>query len=104
MTYLLNIAYKVANAELLHNLSFTKSNQLTDHDCDNFFKIIFTLDPYWASYPAVQGRKQKPVGRAKGRTESGVHTRTECCKSVFQSSSCELLSQILRNLLLVVVT
>ena len=50
------------------------------------------------------GRKQKPVGRAKGRTESGVHTRTECCKSVFQSSSCELLSQILRNLLLVVVT
>ena len=50
------------------------------------------------------GRKQKPVGRAKGRTESGVHTGTECCKSVFQSSSCELLSQILRNLLLVVVT
>ena len=50
------------------------------------------------------GRKQKPVGRAKGRTESGVHTRTECCKSVCQSSSCELLSQILRNLLLVVVT
>ena len=84
MTYLLNIAYKVANAELLHNLSFTKSNQFTDHDCDHSFKFIFTLD--------------------KGRTESGVHTRTECCKSVFQSSSCELLSQILRNLLLVVVT
>ena len=56
------------------------------------------------SFKGGGGRKQKPVGRAKGRTESGVHTRTECCKSVFQSSSCELLSQILRNLLLVVVT
>ena len=51
---LLNIAYKVANAELLHNLSFTKSNQFTDHDCDDSFKFIFTLDPFWASYPAVQ--------------------------------------------------
>ena len=66
MTYLLNIAYKVANAELLHNLSFTKSNQFTDHDCDDSFKFIFTLDPFWASYPAVQ---------LKGGTE------TEACRS-----------------------
>ena len=56
------------------------------------------------SFKGWTEEEQKPVGRAKGRTESGVDTRNECCKSVFQSSSCELLSQILRNLPLVVVT
>ena len=89
---------------IYHLLNVTSSLNTTVMILLSLFSRLTLIGLRIQQFSFKGGRKQKPVGRAKGRTESGVHTRTECCKSVFQSSSCELLSQILRNLLLVVVT